>query len=131
MQREPDIFRPQARRQPVAGMVGKLHCLIRRPEGHGHSNRAEDFLGRDGRAGGHIGQKRGREERPITRNRVRWLVNLSTFLDPLLNEARYPIELHGRNDRAHVDGLIERRTDAQRFHAALQLGDERIRNAFL
>src|SRR5260370_16042856 len=49
----------------------------------------------------------------------------------LLQERLDAFELHAGDDRSYVDGLIERRTDAQCVHAVLNLADQLLRDAFL
>ena len=41
------------------------------------------------------------------------------------------VQLHGRDDRTHVDALVQRLADPQCLHAALQPLVEKIGNAFL
>ena len=43
VQRQVDVFAPDACRQPVAGVVGELHRFLWRAEGHGSQHGAEDF----------------------------------------------------------------------------------------
>jgi len=59
------------------------------------------------------------------------LPHLGTFLHALLHEAADPLELHRRDDRAHVDGFIERRADAQFLHPRPQLLRQAVGDTFL
>ena len=44
---------------------------------------------------------------------------------PCSTESPDPLELHRRDDRAHVDRFVERRADAQLLHPRAQLGHQR------
>src|SRR5690606_2300850 len=48
-----------------------------------------------------------------------------------LDELTDPVELHGCDDGADVDALVERIAHAQRLHARAQPVDQRVRHAFL
>src|SRR5467141_57473 len=54
-----------------------------------------------------------------------------SFRDALVDQPLDALELHTRDDRADVDGFIERRADPQRVHAVLDLADQFVRDALL
>src|SRR5205823_14711265 len=60
-----------------------------------------------------------------------WLPAGGTFGNSLLHKAVNALELDAGDDGADVYGFIERRADAQRVHARLQLARKFFGDAFL
>ena len=77
-----------------------------------------------------VGHQRGRIEAADRGHFRARLERGCALLHALRHELLDALELHGRDNRPDVDGLVERRTDAQGFEARLQL-DESIVDAFL
>ncbi len=122
---------PDARAKPVAAVIGEHHCLIRRAEGHGGENRAENLFPHHGRGGTDTGDQRRRVEAARLSARS-WAADKSRRLLPALGyKLLDALKLNRRDDRSDVDRLVERRTDAQGRHPTLEARDERLGNPFL
>src|SRR3954453_15144968 len=70
-------------------------------------------------------------EASLSGDRPRRLILLGALLDAGLDQRLDPLELDRSDHRAHVDRLVERRTHAQRYHAADQALAERLCDALL
>ena len=113
---EVDRLRPDAGGKPVLGVVGERHGLFRRAEGHGDRHRPEDLDPRHGRRRlrrwSSASADRSSRRRAARRGSGRASRPLGDALRHQLADA---LKLHRRHDRADVDRLVERRTDAQRI----------------
>ena len=131
MQRDIDAFTPHARRQAIDRVVRKLHRLAGRAKRHRRENGTENlFLGHDG-SRMHVAQQRRREIKTAGRHRERRLPARGAFGDPLVHQALDALQLHAGDNRSDINGLVERRPDAQRAHAVADLGDQRLCDALL
>ncbi len=120
MQGKTDRFAPDARGKAVAAMICKLDRLLRRTEGHRYGHRPEDFLGRDDGSRLDAGQQRRPKEAAALREFDLRLMHRCAFGDALRHQLFDSLQLHRRDDRRHIDRLVERMTDAERLHAPLQ-----------
>src|SRR5713101_7238862 len=118
VQRHIDAFAPHASGQAVNGIVGEFDRLTWRAEGHRRKNGTENLLLSDYRTWMNVAKQRRRKIQSTC-----WQPSIPVPLDAF--------ELHARDDRSEVDGLIERRADTQRVHAVLNLADPLLRDAFL
>ncbi len=82
-------------------------------------------------AGMHVGEQSGRVEAALLRQRIARLPAARAFGHAGVDHLANGLKLHRRNDCADVDGLVERRADAQRFHARADFGVERFGDALL
>src|SRR5690606_17762752 len=131
VEREVDVLRPDARGEAVARVVGEIHGLLRRAEGEADDDRTEDLLLRDRRGGRDVGEQRRRVVPALLGNRPARLEAVRAVGLALLGETLDLAQLHGRDDRADVDALAERRALAQRLHALAQLRLDLCRDALL
>src|SRR2546422_4975378 len=99
---EVDVLRPDARREAIGGVIRKLHGLLRRAERHAHQHRTEDLDLRDRGGRRHVGEQRRRIEVAFGRTCPGRLPHLRAFLDSLLHQPADALELHRRDDGAHV-----------------------------
>src|SRR5690606_14498515 len=131
VQGQVDVFRPDAGGQAVGRVVGQLHRLDGRAERHADQHRAENFHLGHGRCRRHAGQERGRVEAARLGLGPRRLPQHGAFLLAFGDQLFNALQLHRRDDGAHVDGFVQRIANAQRFHAPLQLLDERALHGLL
>ena len=78
-----------------------------------------------------VGEQRRRIEVALGRTGPRRLPHRRAFVDALLHQAANALELHRRDDRAHVHRLVERRADAKLLHPRAQLAHQPLGDAFL
>ena len=104
---------PDARGQPVRGVVRLLDRLGLRAEGEHRDDRPEDLLDRDPVRGRDVGEERRREPAAavgqLAGDRAAHRALLLAGGDQRLD----PVELLARVDGAHVGVLVERVADAQ------------------
>ena len=112
-------------------MVGNLHRLLRRAEGHHCGDGAKDLDIHDSGGWLDVGEDRGRKPVAGARQFTRSLQQRAAFGFSLLNKLGDALQLDGINDGAHVDGFVQRVADAQALHAAAELAEELWRNALL
>jgi len=123
--------RPDRGGKPVFGIVGQLHRLGRRAEGHGDDHRPEYLDAGNRRGGLHAGEQRRRIEAAGARHRRARLVQRRAFLQPGIDQVADALQLHRVDDGAHVDRLVERIAEPKRLHARRQLRDEALVDALL
>ena len=131
MQRHVHTLAPHTRRQAVHGVVRQFHRLLRRSKGHGRQHRPEDFLLRHNRRGMHVAQQRRLVIKTPRRHDHFRLPARCSFRDSLSHEPFDSLQLHAGHNRANIDGLVERRTHAQRVHPRLKLLRQLLGDAFL
>ena len=131
VQRDVDVLAPDARRQPVHSVVGQLCGLRRRAEGHRHQHRAKDLLLHHRRCRMHIGQQRRRIVATFLRQLIARLPAPRTLGHSRVYHFANGFQLDRRNNRANVNRLVQRRPNAQSFHACTQPRIERFSHAFL
>ena len=131
VQRHVDVLAPNARGQPVHGIVRQLRSLGRSAEGHRHQHRPENFFLHHGRRRMHIRQQRRRIEAALFRHCMTRLPALRAFRHACVHHLANRLQLHRRNNRPNVDRFIQRRTHAQRFHARANFGVECFGHALL
>ena len=112
-------------------MVGNLHRLLRRAEGHHCGDGAKDLDVHDGGGWLDVGEDRGRKPVARARQFTRSLQQRAAFGFSLLNNLGDALQLDGIDDGAHVDGFVQRVADAQALHAAAEFAEELRRNALL
>ena len=122
---EVDVLGPDAGRESVARVVRQLHRFGRRAEAHAHEHRPEDLHLRDGRRGRDVGEQRRREEPAVAGAAPGGLPHGGPLLLAASHQPLDPLQLHRGHDGAHVDGLVERIAEAQRFHPRLSFATSR------
>src|SRR5690606_29203898 len=125
------VLRPDAGGEPVAGVVRELHGLGGGAERQAHDDGPEDLLLGDRRGGRDVREERRREVPALLGRRPRRLEARGARGLALLHQARDLLELDGRDDRADVYRLVERRALAQVLHALAQLRLHARRHALL
>ena len=131
IERQVQVVAPDACRQAEPGVVGQRHRLGRGTERHRHQDRTEDLDLRHRGRRLDTGQQRRRIEVPLRRAGPRWLPQRRALVDALLDQVFDLLQLAGRDDRADVDGLVERVADAQLLHPRAQLGQQRLGDVLL
>jgi hypothetical protein len=113
-------------------MIRQRDGFVGRSETHGHEHGSEDFVLCERGCRRDIRHQRGRVKRALLRHLQRFgLMNHAALFNAARNERLNAFELHGIDNRAHVDALIQRRPDAQRIHATLQFIDKPLLHTFL
>src|SRR5215470_8972052 len=79
----------------------------------------------------YVAEQRRRIVEASRRKRHRWLPTNRSLSHSLINQAANTIQLHWRDNRANVDGFVERWPGAQRAHAVAYFGNQWFSNAFL
>ena len=131
VERDVDVLAPDAGGETIDGVVGQLRGFCRRAEGHGDEDRPEDLFLNDGRAGMHVSEQSGREEAALLRHWTAWLPATRALGDAGIDHFADGFKLHGRHDCSNIDGFIERRAHAERFHARADFCVERFGHALL
>ncbi len=131
VQRNIDALAPDAGSQTVHRIVGEFHSFPRSTERHRRKHRAEDFLLGYDRSRMNVAEQRGRVIQTTRRHWDGRLPASRSFGDALIDQPLDTLELHAGHDGANVDGFVERRANAQRVHAILNLADQFFRDAFL
>ncbi len=131
VQRQVDVLRPDAGREPVPGVVRQLDGLGWGPERHHHDDRAEDLDSSDGRRGRHVGTEGGRVEPPLLRDAPGRLPDARPLLPSPGHQILNLFELHGSDDGPHVDPLVQRIAHAELLHPRAKLRLERLCHALL
>jgi len=122
VERDVDVLAPDARCEAVDGVVGQLGCFGRRAERHGDEDWTEDFFLDDCRPGMNVGEQSGREKAALLRQRIARLPAARALGHTCIDHFADGFKLHRRDNCADVDGFVERRSNAQRFHARANLG---------
>src|SRR5262249_29808613 len=117
--------------ESVCGVVCQFDGFGWRAEGHRREHWSKNLLLRDNRSGMHVAKKGRREVQPSRGHGNLRLPERCAFGDSSVHETLYAFELHARDNRADVNGFVERWTDAQRVHAIADLADETLGDAFL
>src|SRR5690606_27579428 len=118
---EVDVLGPDAGGEAVARVVGQLDGLLRRAEGEADDDRPEDLLLSYGRGWRDVGEQGRRVVPALLRNGPAGLEAVGAVGLALLDQALDLAQLHGRDDRADVDALVQRGALAQRLHALPEL----------
>src|ERR1700721_4879292 len=79
----------------------------------------------------HIAQQSGGEVEPTGRHLDLRLPTGCAFGNSLIHETTNAFQLHRSDDGANIDSFVQRRTDAERAHAAPNFFHKRLRDAFL
>ncbi len=131
IERNIDIVRPDACRQPEARIVRQRRRLGRRTEAHRNQHRPEDFLlGHRRRRLDPCQQRRAVEESFLRQRAVR-LEQFRAFFDPALDPPVDGFPLRLIDNRANVDALVERIADPEMPHPRFQLVDEPLLDVLL
>src|SRR6266481_5334526 len=123
VQRNVDALAPDARRQTIDRIVGEFNRFPRRSKRHGSQHRTKDLLLRNNGSRVHVTEQSRQKIKSARRYGDGRLPAGGAFGDALIDETLDALHLHACDDRADVDGLIERRADAQRVHAILNFAD--------
>ena len=133
-ERQANRFAPQRSRQAIAGVIRQLDGFGGRAEGLHHQHRAEDFVDDDFARGSHAGDKGGWVVATALASAQRAEIGLHDLRATgprALDEAADALPLRAVDQRAHVDGFVQRIADAQAGHARAQLGQETLGAAFV
>src|SRR5689334_6484458 len=79
----------------------------------------------------HVAEQRWRKIKSARRQRDFWLPACRALSNSLRHHPLDTIELHSGHNGTDINGFIEGRPDSQRAHPIANLGDQRLRNAFL
>ena len=108
------ILRLDVVRQAIGGVIGDADGVSFGVKGDDRQHRAEDFLARDGHAGGHIGKDRGLDVKtavePLGQTRATGH-QPRAFVDALLDESLNLLPLAAIDHRPHVLAGLMRRAD--------------------
>ena len=117
MQRQAQALRPEARRQSVWRVVGKLNRFFGVTKAERDQYGAEDFFLRYSRRRRDPAEQRRREKAPLVGQLGTGLKEIRAFCNTGLDKLGDAIALRLVDQRAHVNGLIERIADPQLGHA--------------
>ena len=129
IQRKVYVFGPDRCGQPIAGVVGDLHCLGRGAEGGGYQNRTKDFFLHQP-----VGWVEPRDQRRRIKTPMRWHLGMHAegfAVGIAVYHIRDGLQLHRINHSPHVYAFVQWIANAQGLHARAQFIVETIRDAFL
>src|SRR5947209_13970805 len=131
MQSDIDVLAPKAGSKAVSCVVRQFNGFAQRAEGHGGEHRPEDLFLCDGGARMNIREQRWRIVQSLYRKLGSRLAAGCSLGYALIDQSPYALQLRRSNDGADINGLVERRAHAQRFHARANLRDQSLGDALL
>ncbi len=129
IERHIDVLGPDRRRQAVARVVRQFDGFRRRTERHAHQHWAKYLILHQRIGCAQTGDQRRRVKASDLGQIARRLIHLTCCVR--INQTCDCLQLLRINDRAHVDGLVERRPHPKLVHPHPELGIKAFRHAFL